>query len=215
MLEANVKAAFEKVKAGFGLPIDVHLNIYKTREEAENALGRKVEPHEFAFADYNHGNPSVTFIQDFWPLKNHSRKKECLEGVIAEDFGHIKYDSTHKDLTAVHVDPELSMHVYQFWAVRNGIESGFGDPLLEFYKIATTKTKPVANADVGEIIGVFPALAALSEKYDVKQVIAKYIQSLPRETRKEVEKYTFLLDAKSYDNESDLLVDWKSAKRSS
>ena len=215
MLDAIVKEAFENVKAGFGLPIDVHLNIYKTREEAENALGRKVEPHEFAFADYNHGNPSVTFIQDFWPLKNHSRKKECLEGVIAEDFGHIKYDSTHKDLTAVHVDPELSMHVYQFWAVRNGIESGFGDQLLEFYKIATTKTKPVANADVGEIIGVFPALAALSEKYDVKQVIAKYIQSLPRETRKEVEKYTFLLDAKSYDNESDLLVDWKSAKRSS
>jgi hypothetical protein len=213
MLEATVKEAFEKVKAGFDLPFDVSLASYKTGEEAEKALGRKIENCEFAFSDYDPPDSSIVFIHKNWPLKNHSRKTVCLEAVLAEDFGHLQYDSTHEDMREIHVHTDIAMHVYQFWAVRNGVEAGFGDQLLELYEIATTKTKYIP-APVSEIIGVFPALAALSKNYDVRKIIEKYIESLPQETRKEAEKYSFLLDSNSYDDEEKLLRDWKSTKSS-
>jgi len=213
MLETTVKEAFEKVGAGFDLPTNVKLIFYKTREEASKALGREVEPHEFAFASYDSSNPSITYIDENWPFKNHSMKKECLEGVLAEDFGHLKYDFTHEEMTAIHIHPELYMHAYQFWAVSNGIEAGFGPQLLEFYKIATTKTKAIPDASVKEVIGVFPALAALSEKYDMRQIIRKYMDSLPPEIREQTKKYSFLLDSKSYQNEQDLIESWQSTDK--
>jgi hypothetical protein len=212
MLETTVKEAFEKVGAGFDLPFHVNLIVYKTREEASKALGREVKPHEFAFASYDNGNSSITYIDENWPLQNHSSKKECLEGVLAEDFGHLQYDGTHEEMTAIDVHPELYLHVYQFWAVSNGVEAGFGPQLLEFYRIAATETKAIPGAGVNEVIGVFPALAALSEKYDMKQIIAKYMDSLPLEVRKEAENYSFLLNPKSYQNEERLLRCWGSTK---
>jgi hypothetical protein len=210
MLERTVREAFEKVKAGFGLPVDVRLDIYKTREEAVKARGQEIEESRFAFSDPR--DYSVVCILGSWPIKNHSKKAEYLEGVLAEEIGHLEYDSTHEEMTAVNAHLGLFLHLYQFCAVSNGIEAGFGNQLFEFYKIATTKTKYVP-ASVSEIIGVFPALAALSVKYDTKKMIESYLKTLPVEIRKEAEKYSFLLDAKSYADESNLIKDWESATK--